>query len=133
MCHEVQLECYKHPKIYFQEQISSLIFICTLSYYLYTNTLLVPCLPQMAPKKRQSLAESRRKIEAERVQTVLRTEQRIERLYADAGRSSELVLQKWHGCLNTFCTLLTLFCMILLYYYYQWLYYKKSTVTVTKV
>ena len=54
-------------------------------------------------------------------------------IYTDAGRSSELVLQKWHGCLNTFCTLLTLFCMILLYYYYQWLYYKKSTVTVTKV
>ena len=22
MCHEVQLECYKHPKIYFQEQIT---------------------------------------------------------------------------------------------------------------
>ena len=85
------------------------------------------------PKKKQSLALSRKKIEAERVNVKLRTEQRIAQLYADAGRSSELVLKDWHGCLNTSCSVLTLFCMILLYYYYQWLYYKKSTVTVTKV
>ncbi len=54
----------------------------------------------MAPKKRQSLAESRRKIEAERANMVLRREQRIEQLYADEGRSSELVLKNWHGCLT---------------------------------
>ena len=50
-------------------------------------------LPQMAPKKRQSLAESRRKIEAERVNVELRKTARIKKLYADAGRSSELVLK----------------------------------------
>ena len=56
------------------------------------------------PKKKQSLALSRKKIEAERVNVKLRTEQRIAQLYADAGRSSELVLKDWHGCLNTSCS-----------------------------
>ncbi len=71
--------------------------------------------PQMAPKKKQSLAVSRRKIEAERVNVDLRTTARIAQLYADAGRSSELVLKDWYGCLNTSCFFLTLLCMILLY------------------
>ncbi len=46
----------------------------------------------MAPKTKQSLALSRRKIAAERVNLDLRRTVRIEQLYADAGRSSELVL-----------------------------------------
>jgi hypothetical protein len=88
----------------------------------------------MAPKKKQSLAVSRRKIEEKRANVDLRTTARIEKLYADEGRSSELVLKNWHGRLNIFCFLLTLLCMILLYYY--WLYLKsKSTgnVNVKKV
>ena len=75
----------------------------------------------MAPKKRQSLAESRRKIEAERVNLELRKTARINKLYADAGRSSELVLKDWHACLNIFCFVLTILCMILLYLYSQFL------------
>ena len=47
----------------------------------------------MAPKKKQSLAMSRRKIAEELVNVDLRTTARIEGLYADAGRSSELVLK----------------------------------------
>jgi hypothetical protein len=47
----------------------------------------------MPPKKRQSLAVSRKKIAEERVNMEVRRLQRIEELYADAGRSSELVLQ----------------------------------------
>ena len=82
--------------------------------------------PQMAPKKKQSLAESRKKIEAERVNMKLRRDQRVAELYSDAGRSSELVLKDWHGCLNVLCFVLTLLCMILLYCH--WLYLK-STVT----
>ena len=82
--------------------------------------------PQMAPKKKQSLAVSRRKIAEELVNVDLRTTARIERLYADAGRSSELVLKDWHGCLNVFCFFLTLLCIIFLYC--QRLYLK-STVT----
>ena len=83
----------------------------------------------MAPKKRQSLAESRRKIEAERVNVELRKTARIKNLYAEAGRSSELVLKDWHACLNIFCFVLTILCMILLYFYYQFLK-RKSTGTV---
>ena len=75
----------------------------------------------MAPKKRQSLAESRRKIEAERVNVDLRKKARIQQLYADAGRSSELVLKDWHACLNIFCFIITLLCMVLLYCYSQYL------------
>jgi hypothetical protein len=84
----------------------------------------------MPPKKRQSLAVSRRKIAEERFNMEVRRLQRIEELYADAGRSSELVLKDWHGCLNTLCFFLTLLCMILLYCH--WLYLK-STVTVNEV
>jgi hypothetical protein len=80
----------------------------------------------MAPKKRQSLAESRRKIEAERVNVDLRKKARIQQLYADAGRSSELVLKDWHACLNIFCFVLTIFCMILLRYYSQYLNLKST-------
>jgi hypothetical protein len=83
--------------------------------------------PQMAPKKKQSLALSRKKIEAERVNMKLRTEQRIAELYSDAGRSSELVLKDWHGCLNTYCFCLLLLCMILLFC--QWLYLKELRVS----
>ena len=81
----------------------------------------------MAPKKKQSLAVSRRKIEDELVNAELRRRARIERLYADAGRSSELVLKDWHGCLNVFSIFITLLCMILLYWY---MLYLQSTVTV---
>ena len=81
----------------------------------------------MAPKKRQSLAESRRKIEAERVNVDLRETARIQQLYADAGRSSELVLKDWHACLNVFCFVLTIFCMILLYFYWQYLHLKSTS------
>ena len=80
----------------------------------------------MAPKKKQSLAVSRRKIAAERVNLDLRTTARIEQLYADAGRSSELVLKDWHGCLNIFCFVLTILCMILLYLYWQYLNLKST-------
>ena len=80
----------------------------------------------MAPKKKQSLAVSRRKIAAERVNLDLRTTARIEKLYEDAGRSSELVLKDWHGCLNIFCFVLTILCMILLYLYWQYLNLKSS-------
>ena len=80
----------------------------------------------MAPKKRQSLAESRRKIEAERVNVELRKTARINKLYADAGRSSELVLKDWHACLNIFCLVLTTLCMILLYFYSQFLNLKST-------
>ena len=80
----------------------------------------------MAPKKKQSLAVSRRKIAAERVNLELRRTARIEQLYADAGRSSELVLKDWHGCLNIFCFVLTILCMILLYLYWQYLNLKSS-------
>jgi hypothetical protein len=80
----------------------------------------------MAPKKRQSLAESRRKIEAERVNVDLRKTARIKKLYADAGRSSELVLKDWHACLNIFCFVLTILCMILLYLYCQFLNLKST-------
>ncbi len=75
----------------------------------------------MAPKKRQSLALSRRKIAAERVNVDLRRDARIAELYADAGRSSELVLKDWHGCMNISCFLITILCMILLYFYWQYL------------
>ena len=44
----------------------------------------------MAPKKKQSLAVSRRKIEEERVNVDLRTTARIEKMYADEGRRQEL-------------------------------------------
>jgi hypothetical protein len=71
----------------------------------------------MAPKKKQSLAVSRRKINEERLNVDLRRIARIEQLYAVEGRSSELVLKNWHGCMNVFCLFLTLLCMILLYYY----------------
>jgi hypothetical protein len=71
----------------------------------------------MVPNKKQSLAVSRRKIDEERVNVDLRTTARIEQLYADEGRSSELVLKNWHGRMNIFCFFLTLLCMILLYYY----------------
>jgi hypothetical protein len=77
----------------------------------------------MAPKKKQSLALSRRKIAAERVNVDLRRTARIEQLYADAGRSSELVLKDWHGCMNISCFFLTIFCMIVLYLYSQYLKY----------
>jgi hypothetical protein len=80
----------------------------------------------MAPKKKQSLAVSRRKIAAERVNLDLRTTARIEKLYADAGRSSELVLKDWHGCLNIFCFVLTILCMILLYLYREYLNLKST-------
>ena len=81
----------------------------------------------MAPKKRQSLAESRRKIEAERVNVELRKTARIKKMYADAGRSSELVLKDWHACLNVFGFVLTVFCMILLYFYSQYLHLKSTS------
>ena len=74
----------------------------------------------------QSLAVSRRKIAAERVNLDLRRTARIEQLYADAGRSSELVLKDWHGCLNIFCFVLTILCMILLYLYWQYLNLKST-------
>ena len=74
----------------------------------------------MAPKKKQSLAVSRRKIAEELVNMELRRTARIEALYADEGRSSELVLKEWHGCLNILCFFLTVLCMILLYCH--WLY-----------
>ena len=80
----------------------------------------------MAHKKKQSLAVSRRKIAAERVDYDLRTTARIEKLYADAGRSSELVLKDWHGCLNIFCFVLTILCMILLYLYREYLNLKST-------
>ena len=81
------------------------------------------------PKKKQSLALSRKTIGAELVNVDLRRTARIEQLYADAGKSSELVLKDWHGCLNVLCFFLTLLYMILLYCH--WLYlYLKSTVTV---
>ena len=70
---------------------------------------------RMPPKKRQSLAVSRKKIAQERVNMEVRRLQRIEKLYADAGRSSELVLKDWHSCLNVFCFFITVLCMILLY------------------
>ena len=79
----------------------------------------------MAPKRKQSLAVSLKKIAAERVDVERRRTERIAQLYADVGRSSELVLKEWHPCLNTFCFLLTLLCMILLYCYWRYL---KSTV-----
>jgi hypothetical protein len=79
----------------------------------------------MAPKKKQSLAVSRRKIAAELVDMDLRRTARIEQIYADAGRSSELVLKDWYGCLNVLCFFLTLLCMILLYCHSLYL---KSTV-----
>jgi hypothetical protein len=81
----------------------------------------------MPPKKRPSLAVSRKKIEEELVNMEVRRLQRIEELYADAGRSSELVLKDWHSCLNVFCFFITLLCMILLYWY---MLYLQSTVTV---
>ena len=80
----------------------------------------------MAPKKKQSLAVSRRKIAAERVNLDIRTTARIEKLYADAGRSSELVLKDWHGYLNIFCFVLTILCMILLYLYWEYLNLKST-------
>jgi hypothetical protein len=43
----------------------------------------------MAPKKKQSLAVSRKKIEEERINVDIRTTARIEKLYAAEGRSSE--------------------------------------------
>ena len=66
-------------------------------------------------KKMQSLALSRKTIGAELVNVDLRRTARIEQLYADAGRSSELVLKDWHSCLNVFCLFITVLCMILLY------------------
>ena len=75
----------------------------------------------MAPKKKQSLALSLKKIAAEQVNIKLRTQQRVAELYADAGRSSELVLQDWHGCLNLSGFIITVLCVVLLYYYYHWL------------
>ena len=102
-------------------------------YYMCISRTYPKYLPHASPnqlKKKQSLALSRKKIEAERVNVKLRTEQRIAQLYADAGRSSELVLIDYHGCLNTFCFILILLYMTLLYCY--WLYLK-STVTVNKV
>ena len=69
----------------------------------------------MAPKKKQSLALSLKKIAAERGNMKLRREQRVAELYADAGRSSELVLQDWHGCLNVSCFFITVLCVVLLY------------------
>jgi hypothetical protein len=80
----------------------------------------------MAPKKKQSLALSRRKIAEELINVDLRTTARIEGLYADAGRSSELVLKKWHGCLNIFCFFLSVLCMLLVYWY--WLYLKSTAI-----
>jgi hypothetical protein len=102
-------------------------------YYICISRTYPKYLPHASPtqrKKKQSLALSRKKIEAERIIVKLRTEQRIAKLYADAGRSSELVLKDWHGCLNTSCFFLTLLCMKLLFCH--WLY-PKSTVTVNKV
>ena len=99
-------------------------------YYMCISRTYPKYLPHASPtqpKKKQSLALSRKKIEAERVNVKLRTEHRIAQLYADAGRSSELVLKDWHACLNIFCFVLTLLCMILLYFYWQYL---KSTGTV---
>jgi hypothetical protein len=81
----------------------------------------------MPPKKKQSLALSRRKIAEELVNVNIRRTERIQRLYADAGRSSELELKDWHGCMNVFSIFITLLCMILLYWY---MLYLKSTVTV---
>ena len=69
----------------------------------------------MAPKIKQSLALSLKQIAAERVNMKLRREQRVAELYADAGRSSELVLQDWHGCLNVSCFFITVLCVVLLY------------------
>jgi hypothetical protein len=80
----------------------------------------------MAPKKKQSLAFSRRKIAEELVNVELRTTARIEGLYADAGMTSELVLKKWHGCLNIVGFFLTLLCMILVYCH--WLYLKSTVI-----
>ena len=66
----------------------------------------------MPPKKKQSLALSLKKIEAERVNMKLRTDQRVAELYSDAGRSSELVLKDWHSCLNVFCFFITVLCIV---------------------
>ena len=108
---------------------------CTIYYMCISRTYpkYLPHASPTQPKKKQSLALSRKKIEAERVNVKLRrTEQRIAQLYADAGRSSELVLKDWHGCLNTACFFLTLLCMKLLFCH--WLYLKSTvTVTVNKV
>ena len=51
----------------------------------------------MAPKRKQSLALSLKKIAAERVDVERRRTARIAQLYADAGRSSELVVKEWHA------------------------------------
>ncbi len=88
----------------------------------------------MAPKKKQSMALSRKKIEAERVNVQLRTKRRIAQLYADAGRSGEPERQDWHCCLNIFCFCMLLLCMNLLFC--LWLYLQRTvtvTVTVNKV
>ena len=111
-----------YPKIYLHLHIFHHMTYATYHQFLPT--------PQMAPKKKQSMALSRKKIEAERVNVQLRTKRRIAQLYADAGRSEELELKDWHCCLNTFCFCMLLLCMNLLFC--QWLYLK-STVTVNKV
>ena len=86
----------------------------------------------MAPKKKQSMALSQKKIEAERVNVQLRTKRRIAQLYADAGRCEEQELQDWHCYFKTFCFCMLLLCMNLLFC--QWLYLKRTvTVTVNKV
>ncbi len=106
-----------------------------ITYYMCISRTYPKHLPHARPtqpKKKQSLALSRKQIEAERVNVKLRTEQRIAQLYTNAGRSSELVLKDWHGCLNTYCFCLLLLCMNLLFC--QWLYLKSTvTVTVSKV
>ena len=72
-------------------------------YFPYIPKVLTPC-PSYPTQKEAVPGLEPEKIEAERVNVKLRTEQRIAQLYADAGRSSELVLKDWHGCLNTSCS-----------------------------
>ncbi len=95
---------------------------------IYSNTLLVPS-HRWHPKRSSPWPWVAKKIAAEIVNVDLRTTARIEALYADAGRSSELVFKKWHSCLNIFCFFLTVLCMFILYCHWL-LVYLKSTVIV---
>jgi hypothetical protein len=70
------------------------------------------------------------RIEAERVNRVLRTNTKLASLALDAARQDVVVAQpqaststtNWHCCLNTFCFCLLLVVLNLLIM--QWLYYK---------